>query len=229
MHAPAKLPALMKCGKPLPIFIHIPPKNPTIVDRRATNHSMHIAKKRWKAILISLAVILALLIAVIVTLLRPATPAEADAVSIALVAYTNISSTDRAFALITISNRADYAVRWRGDWIEVEGNSARQGRIVNTQLPGHTYSPVLGPGDSFILSIGEPNFDTPASRWRFVTKFQKYGPRERWDDLATQGKIPVPILRLFPTKQQQILNQTNHATATSDWLRNATSNSLSNR
>jgi hypothetical protein len=141
-----------------------------------------------------------------------------DAVSINLLSSTNIPGSDRKFMLFSIINRAEYSIRWHGDWVEVEGKPQRQGRIFNNLLPGKTYAPVLKPGQSFVLNIGEPFYGFETGRWRFVTSFTRYDFPERWHDLAMKGKAPNHIGRFVFVDSPKILDPTNHTQVSTPWF-----------
>src|SRR5678815_1287148 len=125
---------------------------------------MRRLRKRWKLLVVFGALLLLLIF--LLTPNRPAMPV-ANAVSIDLLSFTNIPGSDRKFGFFSVTNRAEYDVRWHGVWVEVEGKPGRQGRIFNNLLPGRTYSPVLKSHKSFVLNIGEPFYGFETGRWRF--------------------------------------------------------------
>src|SRR5436190_13699930 len=88
----------------------------------------------------------AILLAVILS--SSNSPASANAVEMTFVGYTNPPGNDLRFALFSVSNRTTYAVRWHGDWVEIEGSQEHVARTVNPGLPGYTYGPVLKSGES---------------------------------------------------------------------------------
>src|SRR4051812_47923546 len=109
---------------------------------------------------------------------RHPTPTE-KAIAITFQSLTSAPSSDQVFRLFSISNAAEYDVRWHGDWVEIDGKQDFQGRIVNSKLPGKTYTPVLKSGESFILNIGEPFYPNETGRWRFTMSFSRYDVKER--------------------------------------------------
>jgi hypothetical protein len=179
---------------------------------------MRRLRKRWTLIAIFSA--LALLLIFLFAPNRPATPVV-SAVSIDLLGFTNVPGSDRKFGIFSITNRAEYDVRWHGDWVEIEGKPEHQGRIFNNLLPGRTYTPVLKSHESFVLNIGEPFYGFETGRWRFVTSFTRYDVRERWHDLAMKGKAPNHIGRFVFVDSQKLLNPTNHTHANTIWFTKA--------
>ena len=78
---------------------------------------MRGAFKRW----ILVAVLVAILLATLHSLVSGGHPAVTTSVTMTLVGYTNLAGSDLRFALFSVSNRAPYAIGWRGSWVEVEG------------------------------------------------------------------------------------------------------------
>src|ERR1017187_8745077 len=108
-----------------------------------------------KRVHIALAVLLVMLAGVIAwQVLREREPvyegsrrsATTNAVAMTFVGYTNPPGNRLRFALFSVSNEAPYTVRWRGNWVEVEGNPNHLARTVNPSLPGHTFAQVLKVG-----------------------------------------------------------------------------------
>jgi hypothetical protein len=157
-------------------------------------------------------------ILVVLTFSRRSNPtATAGAIAIAFGGYTN-SPTGRRFALFTVSNRAGYATRWRGDWVEIEGSQNHQGRITNPSLPGSTYGPVLRAGASLTLAVGEPNDVSETVPWRFAMSFSRYTVQERWLEFSFRHKLPLGIGSFVIVDSQQILSPSNRITVTTDWV-----------
>jgi hypothetical protein len=169
--------------------------------------------KSWSLIF----VLFAFLAFVFLAIRRPP-PATASAVAMKFVGYTNLPNNDLRFALFSISNQARYAVHWRGDWVEVEGNQNHKGRTVNPSLPGYTYAPVLKMGESVEFAVGEPFHATASGRWRFSMSFTRYSVQERWFDFSWRHKLPTQIGPLVLVDSQRILNPSNHVTVSTEWL-----------
>src|SRR5678810_954585 len=115
--------------------------------------------KRW--------VLLSALVVIVLVILnsRSGPPATATAVEMTFVGYTNPPGNDWRFALFSVSNRTTYAVRWHGDWVEIEGSQEHKARTVNLSLPECRYGPVLKSGESLRVAAGEPSDN---KRWRFT-------------------------------------------------------------
>jgi hypothetical protein len=158
--------------------------------------------------------VLLLLLAALVT--RRESLATQDAVAITFAGYTNVPSNVVRFALFSVSNRAVYSVRWRGDWVEEEGSQVPKGRLVNPGLPGFSYSRVLPPGLSLTLAVGEP-FDSLTGHWRFGMAFTRYTLRERLLDFSKKHKIPLEFGTTILVDASSI---TNRVTVTTEWLTN---------
>jgi hypothetical protein len=179
-----------------------------------------VMAKRQLIRLLVLILLISALAALFLTKKPKPTPAN-DAVAINFMSFTNPASSQRRFYQFSVTNMAEYAVRWHGDWIEIKGNSNFQGRIINSTLPGQTYLPVLKAGESFILNIGEPFYSHEFGLWRFTMSFAPYDLDERWHDLSIDGKVPRPIAKLAPSNSAKILNPTNHIRVSSAWITKA--------
>jgi hypothetical protein len=155
------------------------------------------------------------LLACVLFAVRTPPLATSRALALKLVGYTNLPGDDLRFALFSVSNQAPYAIRWWGDWVEVEGIEYRKGRIVNTNLPGWTYDPVLRAGESMQLAIGEP---LESARWRFTMTYSRYSVQERLFDLSWRYRLPLQIGPLVLVDGQRILNRTNHVVVSTEWL-----------
>jgi hypothetical protein len=117
-----------------------------------------------------LCVLIAILLVVILSNRKPS--ATVSAIGMAFVGYTNLPGDPTRFALFCVSNKTTHAVKWRGDWIEVEGSQERKARTVNPSLPGYTYGPpVFKGGGSLMLAVGEPSDN---KRWRFIMSWSRY-------------------------------------------------------
>ncbi len=162
--------------------------------------------------------ILALALVAIILVTRHHPLATAQAVDVRFVSYTNPPGNNLRFALFSVSNQASYSVRWRGDWVEVEGSPYRKARTVNPKLPGYQYEPVLRAGEVLNFAVGEPLFDSEPARWRLCLSFSRYTPSERWLDFSFKHKVPFLLRRIVRVDSQQILSSSNHVTASSAWL-----------
>lgn len=108
--------------------------------------------KRW-----TLVAVLTGVLVVALLILRGSPRATASAVAITFVAYTNPPGNHLRFALFSVSNQAPYAVRWRGSWVEVEGEPYHRAEIINPRLPGFPMKPALKAGGSLTMAIGAIN------------------------------------------------------------------------
>lgn len=159
-----------------------------------------------------------LLVVLLVLILNRSNPiATANAIAITFGGYTN-SPTGHQFALFSISNHAGYAARWRGDWVEVEGNRNHQARITSPNLPGSTYDPVLKAGESLTLAVGEPNDASETVPWRLAMSFSRYTVRERWLDFSLKYRLPLGVGPFVLVDARQILSPSNRITVTTEWL-----------
>jgi len=169
--------------------------------------------KRWGLVLVLIS-----LIAFVLLVFRRPPPATASAIAMKFVGYTNLPNNDLRFALFAVSNQTMYAIRWRGDWVEVEGSQYHKGRTVNPSLPGYTYGPVLGKGESVEFAVGEPFYGSESGRWRFSMSFTRYSFQDRWFDFSRRHQLPMQIGPLVLVDSQRILNPSNHVTVSTEWL-----------
>jgi len=169
--------------------------------------------KRWGLILVLVALLGCVLLAI-----RKPPPTTASAVAIKFVGYTNLPNDDLRFALFSVSNQASYAIRWRGNWVELEGSQDHKAETVNPSLPGYTYDPVLKMGESVDFAVGEPSDAKESGRWRFSVSFTRYSVQERWFDFSWRHKLPTEIGPLVLVDSQRILSRTNHVTVSTEWL-----------
>jgi len=174
---------------------------------------MRARHKRW-----GLVAALVLVLAVVFFNIRRHPPAASNAIEMTFVGYTNLPGNDLRFALFSVSNQAAYAVRWRGDWVEVEGSQNHKGRTVNSSLPGYTYEPVLKAGASLEFAAGEPFYASETGRWRFAMSFSRYSVRERWFDFSFRHKLPLKLGPLVLVDSQRILSPSNRVTVSTAWL-----------
>src|SRR5687767_10215857 len=108
--------------------------------------------KRWRLILILPARLGCVLLAI-----RTPPPTTPSAVAVQFVGYTNRPNDALRFPLFSVSNQASYAIRWRGNWVELEGSQDHKAETLNPGLPGYTYDPVLKIGESLEFAVGEPS------------------------------------------------------------------------
>lgn len=142
----------------------------------------------------------------------------ASAIEMTFVGYTNPPGNGLRFALFAVSNRTTYAVRWRGDWVEVEGNQEHKAQTVNPSLPGYpgTYGPVLKGGASLTLAIGEPSEN---KRWRYTKSWSRYSWQWRWRDFSFRHRwLPLKLGPVALIDDQRLLSPSNCVTVSTAWL-----------
>ena len=174
---------------------------------------MRARYKRW-----GLVAALVVVFAVVIFSIRSHPSATSSAIEMTFVGYTNLPGNDLRFALFSVSNQAAYAIRWRGDWVEVEGSQNHKGRTVNSSLPGYTYEPVLKAGASLEFAVGEPFYAFETGRWRFSMSFSRYSVRERWFDFSSRHKLPLKLGPLVLVDSQRILSPSNRIIVSTAWL-----------
>src|SRR5438445_235200 len=103
--------------------------------------------------------------------------------------YTNLPNATLRFALFSVSNQDSATIRWRGNWVEVEGVQYQKGPTINPGLPWST-RPTLKRGVSLALAVGEPS---EAGRWRFCLRFSRYTLKERLLDYAFKHNLPMKL------------------------------------
>ncbi len=91
---------------------------------------MRSPRYRWW-ILGTLLVLLLLLVAWLHDEHRPAS----RGVAISLLGYTNLPNNSRTFALLSLSNQDSVTLRWRDQWVEVEGLQDYKAPTINRSLP----------------------------------------------------------------------------------------------
>jgi hypothetical protein len=166
------------------------------------------------------ALLSALVAIVLVVILssRSNSPTTASAVEMTFVGYTNPPGNGMRFALFSVSNRSTYAVRWRGDWVEVEGSQEHRAQTVNPSLPGYpgTYGPVLKGGASLTLAVGEPSDN---KRLRYTKLWSRYSWQERWFDFSFRHRwLPVKLGPVTLVDTDHILSRSNFVTVSTAWL-----------
>ena len=174
---------------------------------------MRARYKRW-----GLVATLVVILAVVIFSIRSDPSATSSAIEMKFVGYTNLPGNDLRFALFSVSNQTAYAIRWRGDWVEVEGSQNHKGRTVNSSLPGYTYKPVLKAGASLEFAVGEPFYASETGRWRFSMSFSRYSVRERWFDFSSRHKLPLKLGPVVLVDSQRILSPSNQVTVSTAWL-----------
>jgi len=189
--------------------------------------------------------LLLLLIPVIVLLaailaLRSVPLATKNAVRIDFLGYTNVPEINRRYALFSVSNQAPYAVHWRGQGAEINGDTNLHAVSLNPKLPGYTYyhgaviktnlhtltfSPVFNPGESLRIVLAEPliikdedSSGPPTNRWRLSMFFCRYTLSERYFDLAARKHLPLKLGPIVLVDTQRFLNPSNNVTASSPWI-----------
>jgi hypothetical protein len=174
---------------------------------------MRARQKRWTL----LAVLAAILLFAFLSLSHGhrATP---SAVAMTFVGYTNPPDSHLRFVLFSVSNQAPYAVRWRGSWVEVEGDPGHKAETINRSLPGFTRQPTLKAGGALRLAIGEPLYDSESAHWRYAMSFTPYTWRERWFDFSVRHKLPLRLGSLVLIDTQRMLNPSNNVAVATEWL-----------
>jgi hypothetical protein len=165
--------------------------------------------KRWIAVV---ALVAALLLLFFLT--RKTVPAS-EAVEIRAVGRTNAPGSDRPFTLFAVKNRAEYDIRWRGDWVEVEGDQNQRARLMNLNLPGAKYAPLLKSGEGFLIAVGDP---LEEARWRLTMSFVRYGFKEKWIDFSVKHQLPLRIGRLVLASPEDSMNPSNRVMASTAWI-----------
>ena len=172
-------------------------------------------RKRW-----ALAVLIAVVLLIVFLLWPPGAPPTAGAVKLTLIGYTNAPNNSRRFALFSVTNRADYGIRWWGDWVEIEGSSERKAKVVNPALPGSQRGPVLENAGDLILAVGVPIDPPETGRWRYCMTFSRYSMDVRWLDFSFRHNLRLKLGPFKLVDDQRILNPTNHVTSSSEWIGN---------
>ena len=161
------------------------------------------------------ALLSALIAVLLIVILSRSKSTTAGAIEMTFIGYTNLPGHVARFALFSVSNRATCAVRWRGDWVEVEGSQERKARTVNPGLPGYTYDPVLKSGGSLRLAVGEPSEN---GRWRFKMSWSRYSWQERWLNSSYRHGLPLKLGPVALIDSERISSPSNRVTASTAWL-----------
>jgi hypothetical protein len=172
-----------------------------------------LARHKWWMLLFLAFIVM--LVIVLLSSSRSIPSASAEAVGIQFLGYTNHPSTTLRFALFSISNQAAYPIRWRGDWIEMEGSQSHQGRTVNLQIPECKYGPVLKAGQAFTLAAGD---SAKSARWRLGMAFSRYTTQWRCYDFSFRHRLPLQLGPLVLVDAQRLLAPSNYVTTSSAWL-----------
>jgi hypothetical protein len=175
---------------------------------------MNAHRKLW---LVLAGSFLALLLTLSVGL-NGTSPPVLNPVTISFMGYTNPPANGTRFALFCVSNAAPSGIRWRGDWVEVEGNADHLARTVNHSLPGFAYAVVLGSGESLTMAVGTPGNPAESGRWKYVMLFSRHDFRERWFDFSLRHNLPLKIGPLLLVDGRRILNASNQVMVSSEWL-----------
>ncbi len=141
-------------------------------------------------------------------------PTVTQGITVSFAGYTNPPNSTWRFALFSLGNPNGFPVRWRNNWVEVEGVPYNKAPIVNRSLPWFS-NPTLKAGASLTVAVGQPNDD---GRWRFTMVWVRYTWRERIFDFARVHRLPVQFGRLALVQPQQIYNPANNLTNCSAWL-----------
>ena len=163
-------------------------------------------------------ILLAALVLVALLSLGRGSNATTTAVAVTCVGYTNLPNNELRFASFSLSNQAPYAVRWRGSWVELEGNPNLRAETINPSLPGFTREPTLKARQSMWRAIGEPFRAPENGRWRYAVSYARYTWRARWLDFLVRHKLPQRFGSVELVDIQRLLNPSNNVTATSAWL-----------
>ena len=162
-----------------------------------------------------LSALVAILLVVILSS-RSNSSATASAIEMIFVGYTNAPGNDLRFALFSVSNRTTYAVRWRGDWVEIEGSQEHMARTVDLSLPECRYGPALKRGESLRVAVGEPSDN---KRWRFTMSLSRYSWQERWFDLSFRHRwLPMKLGPVTLVDTDRIMSRSNNVTVSTAWL-----------
>src|SRR5258707_1393680 len=113
---------------------------------------MWARRNRWLLTLI----LVAALILLAVTFFNSRAPVKQAAIAISFIGYTNLPHNTVRFALFSIRNQDSLAIRWRGNWVEVEGLQTRKAPTINSGLPWFT-ALTLKRGDSLTVAASEPS------------------------------------------------------------------------
>jgi len=142
-------------------------------------YGMGALRHRWPMVLLIIAALLTLLL-----LLQPR-PSPRRGISISFVGFTNLPNTQTRFALFSILNEDSAPIRWRGNWVEVEGDGNHKAPTVNLSLPWITAVP-LKSGESQRIAVGEP---LDQGRWRVCLLSSRYSLRERFREFVLRHGI----------------------------------------
>ena len=173
-----------------------------------------------KRVTILIAAVLALVLGITTWLVAyqgRTAPNPASPVAMIRLGYTNPPVGHGRFVLLCVSNQAPYAVRLRGNWVEVEGSRYHWARTINPSLPCNI-PPVLKGRASITFAVGEPIDASETRRWRFGMLSTRYTWREQWLDLSFRHKLPLKLGPIVLVDAQRVLNPNNCFTVTTDWL-----------
>jgi len=163
--------------------------------------------------------VLALLVVVVLLSFSFRPPVDtANAVTITFVGYTNLPGNPLKFALLSVSNQASYSLRWRGSWVEVEGNADHKAETLNPQLPGFSRETVLKARRSMLVAIGDPLYDSADGHWRYARSFVPYTWQERWLDYSRNHQAAQKLNSLLSFAPHRLFSPSNATTTATSWL-----------
>jgi len=171
--------------------------------------TVRIRQRRWLLALVLIAAPVLLVVS-----LTAKRQSGTGGLVLSFVGYTNLPNNATRFALFSMRNQAPLPIRWRGNWVELEGSQYNNAPVINPSLPFFS-NPMMKRGGELTVAIGEP---LEEGRWRFAVLWSPYGLKERALDFAMKHRLPTRIGRWSVIDAQQILNPTNFVTNSSTWL-----------
>ena len=160
-----------------------------------------------------LATLVVLLLLVMVCLIHEQPLASRGAV-ISFMGYTNLPNNARRFALLCLSNQDPVTLRWRDQWVEVQGLRDYKAPTINRSLPWFKGA-TLKKGESLTIAVGDPQEE---AQWRFTTICSPYTFHFRLLDFAYQHRLRLRLRQFKLLDEQEILSLTNSITNSSVWL-----------
>ena len=173
------------------------------------HRTMRHPQYRWLILLI-----LPVLLILLVVRLPNEHASVSRGITISFTGYTNLPNNTTRFALFSLRNQDSLPIRWRGNWVEVEGLQYNKAPTINRSLPWFA-ALALKRRDSLTVAVGEP---LEEGRWRFSVLCSRYTLRARLLDYAFEYKLPTRVGRFTLLDSQQILSPTNSITNSSIWL-----------
>lgn len=146
--------------------------------------------KLWESIRHRRLVVLLLIVTLLISLIVfRQSPKSGTGIAVTFLGYTNLLNNNRRFALFSVCNRDSLPIRWRGNWVEVEGDANHQAPTINSSLPWLTAAP-LNTGGALTLAVGEPS---DPGNWKLSLVFSRYTIRERLRDFAFRHRLPLSL------------------------------------